>query len=310
LFTFDSDKAAYVALITDQLDDYDVNEVFGSWPGAAVEKAMNARLTSIQHHVLTSPNAPNEILSVFLSSGFGRAVMVGSNGGDRAVEAPLVGFAASDLETIAHLESGERLALWKFAKAAHSVRGNTRIGPTSTLNEYSYYRSNHYSYYLSDDATPTTIVLGEGGAGELRRELVPKRNWHAVESYKPNEAVEVGTMHDTVTVPLYGPRSILKERFEVILEGLPLSIWLVNAENIERGSMSFTVGGNFIELIAYWLWQFTPSLATFLKPLSEQYHHIVIRMNISQMNSGLKERRGNRICRVRFSLPGMLMRLR
>lgn len=288
LFTFDSDKTAYVALITDPLDEYDVNEVFGYWPAAGVEKAMNTRLTSIQHHVLTSPNAPNEILSVFLSSGFGRAVMVGSNGGDRAVDAPLVGFAASDLEMIAHLESGERLALWKFAKAAHSVRENTGIGPTSTLNEYSYYRSNHYSYYLSDEATPTTIVLGEGGAGELRRELVPKRNWHAVESYKPNEAVEVGTMHDTVTVPLYGPRSILKGRFEVILEGLPLPFWLVNAENIERGSMSFTVGSNFIELIAYWLWQFTPSLATFLKPLSEQYHHIVIRMNITPAEQWVK----------------------
>jgi len=282
LFAFDSDKLAYVALITDPLDDYDVNEVFGYWPAAGVEKAMNYRLTSVQHHVLTSPNAPNEILSVFLSAGFGRTVMVGSNGGDRAVDAPLVGFAASDLETIAHLESGERLALWKFAKAAHGVRENTRINPTSALNEYSYYRSNHYSYYLSDDATPNTIVLGEGGAGVLRRELVPKRNWHAIESYKPNQAVEVGNIHDTVTVPLYGPRSFLKGRFEVVLEGLPLPVWLVNAESIERGSISFTVGGGFIELIAYWLWQFTPSLATFLEPLSEHYSHIVIRMNIAE----------------------------
>src|SRR5204862_2094547 len=101
LFAFDSDKLAYVALITDPLDDYDVNEVFGYWPAAGVEKAMNYRLTSVQHHVLTSPNAPNEILSVFLSAGFGRAVMPGSTGGDRALGPPLVGFAASDLETIA-----------------------------------------------------------------------------------------------------------------------------------------------------------------------------------------------------------------
>lgn len=281
LFAFDSDKMAYVALITDPLDDYDVDEVLGYWPAAGVEEAMDARLTSIQHHVLTSPNAPNDILSVFLSGGFGRVVMVGSNGGDYAVDAPLVGFAVSELETIAQLESGARLAVWKFAKAAHNVRKNTLIAPTSMLNEYSYYRSNHYSYYLSDDATPNTIVLGEGGAGRLRRELVPKRNWHAVESYKPNEAVEVGTMHDTVTVPLYGPRSILKGRFEVILEGLPLPIWLVNAENVERGSIPYTVGVNFIELIAYWLWQFTPSLTTFLEPLSEQCSHVVIRMNIT-----------------------------
>lgn len=282
LFSFDSDKMAYVALITDPLDDYDTNQVFGYWPAVGVERMMNSRLKDIQHDVLSWPNRPNEILSIYLSAGFGRVVMVGSDGGDRAVDAPLVGFAASDLETIAQIESGERLALWKFAKAAHDVRKTTSIAPTSMLNEYFYYRSNDYSYYLSDDARPNTIVLAEGGAGQLRRELVPKRNWHAVESYKPSEAIEVGTMHDTATVPLYGPRSILKGRFEVILEGLPLPIWLVNAENIEKGSISFLAGGNLIELIAYWLWQFTPSLSTFLEPLSEQYPHVVIRMNVTE----------------------------
>lgn len=280
LFAFDSDKTAYVALITDPLDDYDADEVFGYWSAAGVQEAMDARLTSIQHHVLTSPNAPNEILSVFLSAGFGRVVMVGSSGGDIAVDAPLVGLSASDLETIAQIESGEGLALWKFAKAAHSVRKNTSIAPTTMLNEYSYYRSNHYSYYLSDDATPNMIVLGEGGAGRLRRELVPKRNWHAVESYKPKESVEVGTMHDTVSFPIYGPRSILRGDYEVVIEGLPLPIWIVSTDT-ERGTTAYAVAVNFTDLIAYWLWQFTPSLAQFLNPLVNRYPHVVIRLNIA-----------------------------
>lgn len=281
LFSFDSDKMAYVALITDPLDDYDANQVFGYWPATGVQEVIDARLTSVQHNVLTSRNAPNGILSVFLSAGFGRLVMVGSGGGDRTVDAPLVGLSASDLETIAQIESGERLALWKFAKAAHNVRKNTSIAPTSMLNEYFYYRSNNYSYYLSDDATPNMIVLAEGGAGRLRRELVPKRNWHAVKSHKPNEAVEVGTMHDTASYPVYGPRSILNGDFEVILEGLPLPIWMVNAANSERGTTSYTVAANFIELIAYWLWQFIPSLERFLKPVSRRYSHILIRVNIA-----------------------------
>jgi hypothetical protein len=141
ILAFDSDKMAYVALITDPLDDYNMDEVFGYWPAVGVERMMNARLKSIQHDVLSWPNAPNEILSIFLSAGFGRVVMVGSDGGDSAIDAPLVGFAASDLETVAQIESGERLAVWKFGKSAHSIRKTALIAPTSMLNEYFYYRS-------------------------------------------------------------------------------------------------------------------------------------------------------------------------
>lgn len=281
LFSLDRDKLSYVALITDPLDSYDVNEVFGYWAAPSIERTMNKRLMNIQHHVLSSTNAPNELLSVFLSAGFGRAVMVGSNGGDIAIDAPLVGLAVSDLETIAEIENGERLAVWKFAKAYQNVRKTTSIAPTSMLNEYSYYRSNNYSYYLSDDATPSTIVLGEGGAGRLRMEVVPKRNWHAVESYKPNEAVEVGTMHHTIAVPEYGPRSILKQNYEVLLEGLPLPVWILNDERIDKNSPFFGVGINFAELIAYWLWQFTPSLAEYLIHLAQRYSCMVIRLNIT-----------------------------
>jgi hypothetical protein len=288
LFSLDRDKLAYVALITDPLDVYDPNEVFGYWEAPVIERIMNNRLMSIQHDVLGSANPPNEILSVFLSAGFGRAVMVGSNGGDSAIDAPLVGFAVSDLETIAEIENGERLAVWKFAKAYQNVRKTTTIAPTSMLNEYSYFRSNNYSYYLSDDATPNTIVLGEGGAGRLRTEVVPKRNWHAVESYRPNEAVEVGTMHHTVAFPEYGPRSILKGNYEVILEGVPIPIWILNAESIDRESPFFGVGINFVELIAYWLWQFTPSLAKFLNHVAQRYACIVIRLNITSDEAWFK----------------------
>jgi len=288
LFQFDEDKLAYVALVTDPLEDYDANEVFGYWQAPIIEQMMNSRLTSVQRQVLSSPTPPNELLSIFLSAGFGRAVMVGSDGGDFAVDAPLIGLAASDLETIAQIESGEKLAVWKFAKAAHSVRKISSVAPTNMLNEYYYYRSNNYSYYLSDDATPNMIVLGEGGAGQLRRELVPKRNWHAVASHKSNEAVEVGTMHDTVAFPQYGPRSILTANYEVILEGLPLPIWILNAESIDRDGPFFSTGLNFVELIAYWLWQFTPSLARFVAPFNQRYRHIVIRVNITQDEAWFK----------------------
>ncbi|HXM36344.1 MAG TPA: hypothetical protein VN920_14215 [Pyrinomonadaceae bacterium] len=91
----------------------------------------------------------------------------------------------------------------------------------------------------------------------------------------------MGTMHDTVAFPQYGPRSIVTGNYEVILEGLPLPIWILIAESVDRESPFFNVGINFVELIAYWLWQFTPSLEEFLDPLAHRYPHIVIRMNIT-----------------------------
>lgn len=273
LFRLETDKLIYVALVTDPLNDYNPDEVFGQWEADDLGDRLEARLLSVKYHVFSSPQPPNEILTLFLSQGFGRWIMVGFNGDLN----PMLSLMASDLETIAQLEGYDPLALWKFGHAAEVVRRRVMIAPTSTLNEFFYYRQRGHGYYLSDEEVPDLLVLDEGGAGNLRREVLDKRDWHAVPSRTDGHAVEVTTLHDTRAIPTYVTRESLNGNVEVLIEGLPLPVWVVQAEE-SISSQTYTLYVNFAELIAYWLWQFTPSLGLYLAPLSLRQPCLLIRL--------------------------------
>jgi hypothetical protein len=278
LLKFDTDKLVYVALVTDPLTDYNPDEVSGHWGAAGLGELAEARLRSVQRYTLSQQQPPNEMLTLFLSQGFGRYIMVGSGGGDPAVDSPLLGMAVEELDTIVQLEGGAPLTLWKFGRSSQRVRNELVLAPTSTLNEFYYYRERGYGYYLTDEETPDFIVLDEGGAGILRRELVGKRDWHAVPSHSGDRAVEVLTLHDTRAIPIYTSPDILKGTAEVLVEGLPLPVWIIQAPAAEVDSAVYVSYVNFIELIAYWLWQFTPSLCPPLAALASRHSQLVIQV--------------------------------
>lgn len=278
LLSFDTDKLVYVALVTDALTDYNPEEVSGYWEATGLGRRIDARLLATQHYILSSPEPPNELLILFLSQGFGRSVMVGSSGGDRAINSPLVGLTVDDLETIAQLEGPDPLTLWKFGRAAQRIRQELMIGPTSMLNEFFYYRKRDYGYYLTDDQTPTFMVFAEGGAGKLRRELIHKRNWHAVVSHSGDGAVEVTNLHDTRAAPVYGPRDILKGKLEMLVEGLPLPVWIIQSPKVGADNSLYVFYAQFAELIAYWLWQFTPSLSAPISAVTFKHSRLLIQL--------------------------------
>ena len=128
----------YVALLTDALTDYTPHEVSGYWEATGLGQRIDARLLAMQRYILSSPAPPNELLILFLSQGFGRSVMVGSSGGHRAVNSPLVGMMVDDLETIAQLQGSDQLTLWKFGRAAQRIRQELMLARTSMLNEFFY----------------------------------------------------------------------------------------------------------------------------------------------------------------------------
>lgn len=278
LLSFDTDKLVYVALVTDALTDYNPDEVSGYWEANELARRIDARVRAMQHHILSSAEPPNELLILFLSQGFGRSVMVGSSGGNRAVNSPLVGMMVDDLETITQLQGSDQLILWKFGRAALRIRQELIIAPTSMLNEFFYYRKNDYGYYLTDDQTPSFIVFDEGGAGKLRRELIHTRNWHAVVSHTGHGVIEVTNLYDTRSAPVYGPKDILKGKLEMLVEGLPLPVWIIQSPGVGIDNGLYVFYTHFAELIAYWLWQFIPSLSAPMGYSTTKYSRLLIQL--------------------------------
>lgn len=174
LFGFDTDKALYTCVLSDDLQDYDEKMVFGyrkkgdSWP------ALRTHLDRVCRGLFSCPEPPNEIFVLILSNPLGQIESIGI--GERGDRLPyeLEAMSVSDLEILSHLEQGKNLFLWKFARASQSFRDKVDLFCIGILNEYGCFRDRDYSFYLSDKGRPDYVTLDASWEGPLYRESLER----------------------------------------------------------------------------------------------------------------------------------------
>jgi hypothetical protein len=195
--------------------------------------------------------------------------------------------SAADLAGIAHLEAGNPLVLWKYAYASDHVRQIAGINRLSELDEFHLYRKNRYSYYLSDEKKSNLITILPGYAGLLRQDLRHSRDWHWVRSFRLERAVdltEVTLLHSDSEIPIYVTKA---SRFvgavEVLVEGLPLPIWITNVRFPTQAHRELReIYAQIAEAIGYWLWQFTPSLLPAFESLPHRTERLLIEVALEE----------------------------
>jgi hypothetical protein len=144
--------------MTDPLTGYDLQHPFAEWPLQKSEGDLKDHLRAVSASISNLGSPPPEVCFLVLLQGIGRPMIWGFAHTDVPPAALLVGMLASDVQTIALLEGGELLTLWKFARLSSSVKGRTRVGGMSPLDEFYLYRSYGYSYYISDEPCPDYIA--------------------------------------------------------------------------------------------------------------------------------------------------------
>lgn len=291
-FKLDNDKIIYTIVFTDALDNYDISDINGRWNTDGLDNQISNRLKDVAEKIFSMETPPNDILFLFLFQGVGRLFVLGMNEQSRPFGTHLLTMSASDLETIALLEPGEPLTLWKYACASDTVRDVATIQRCDELDEFQLYRKNHYSYYFSDDAKPTGIFISPGGAGELRTEAAIKRDLHGAVSYINGHIMDVIALHGDRKFPIYIPKPGLIDRNQaaLLMEGYPLPIWIIGPsyENGDQAKLH-TRYSDFADAIGYWLWQFAPSLNSILQSIISNYKYIVINMNLLPVDIWLKD---------------------
>lgn len=287
VFHLDNDKALYVILATDPLTDYDTKHTFSTWKTGALQQRIEKAVDAAVSHLLSLPQPPNDILVLELTQGIGRSYQLAIRS---LTWLPFLYLGAADLSTIAQLEGGNKLMLWKYARAAERIRTKAEINTASLLDEFFLYRKHGYSYYMSDNDTYNLISVLPGYAGDLRQELRRERDWHWVRSYRCGRTIDlliVTRLHSDTEIPIYITKACLFDgAVELLVEGLPMPVWITNvpfqseAEANARGIYALLA-----EAIAYWLWQFTPSLTSYFSFLDEQYSRLLIEIRLDQPNS-------------------------
>ncbi len=283
-FSFDSDKLAYVASITDSLDNYDIHDPFGRWLIDDIETKLGNHVQQVYEYVFTRLTGVNEILILIVLQGFGRSQMFGFSNLPEIQPLLLLGLSAGDLETITLLEGGEPLVLWKYAWASWRLEQNTRVLSHGELDKFYFYRDRGYCYYLSDEERPNFLTIGVGGAGDLRREVLHQRDWHAAPSYNPGYITEVTSLYSTRDIPIYIPRSVLnriQQPIAVLVERLPLPVWIIGFDQKVEDREVRSLYVEFAETISYWVWQFSPSLESIFESFVPIYTSLIVRLHIT-----------------------------
>jgi hypothetical protein len=105
---------------------------------------------------------------------------------------------------------------------------------SNELDEFHHYRRYAHSYYWSDDSRHDTIFIPMGGAGALKREVQRRRDFRGVLYIEPNSVVEVASLYDDTSIPIYAPwrggRPGVK--VELLVEALPLDIWILGPDDL------------------------------------------------------------------------------
>jgi hypothetical protein len=279
LFSLDRDKAAHVLLCTDELEGYEPNIVFGEWKTEGLSTWIEQRLREVDEYLFARRPGPSGILHLVLFQGVGRSHVSGFDGSRDRDRSRLLVMSAADLETIALLEAADPLVLWKYAGAADAVRDRTRVIQTGALDEFHLYRARDCSYYVSDDPPPTTLRIAAGGAGELRREVQQRYDFHGAEFLGQTSVVEVALLHGDRSVPIYMAPSQVGSRVALLVEALPMPVWIAAPPTLPepRYGPLYTQA---VETVAYWLWQLSPGLEAIGAGLADYFDQVEISVEL------------------------------
>jgi hypothetical protein len=191
------------------------------------------RLQQVEEYLVGLPKPPTGIFFLILYQSTDRAFAVVCP--EPTTASLTLTLSAADLETVAKLEPGDQLSLWKYAQAHWKIRERTRILSASVLDEFFLFVKRDHSYYLSDERLPTVVAVGPGGAGELRREALNKLDIHAAPSYMEGRMLQVWSVYTGSGIPIYFPKPLPEKRESFLVEGYPLTVWI-----LERFSNQFS----------------------------------------------------------------------
>lgn len=262
LYRFDSDKVAYILIVPDTLEDFQP-ELGSGGPHRTpdLEEKLRCRVRLVENHLYSNLAGVNEMLCLLVLAGVGRPHACGL--GDMTVDATFQWFPAHELETFAHLEGGNCVALWRFSRESDRVRRTTFVQAWSPLDEFGFYRGRKYSFYATDDAPPNVISLTTDFSGALHREVMAARDWRAVPSYDGKGVTEVTTLHGNRKIPIYIRSSLFARDTAVFVDGFPFPVWVLSADP-QDGSNPRGFRAEMVASLAYWLWQCSRPLGALL----------------------------------------------
>lgn len=261
VFRIDTNKLAYVMVITDNLEGYKTDEPYSTWNAMSYIDSITKRCELISQYLINKEKCEN-VLIIIIMNEMGRYSAIGTK--NLPENTCILLMTTEELDIVEKTRKCDNLTLWKFAKALENIKFPTA---PSFLDTYALYLKNRHSFYLSDDVKPDAIFIGPDTLFELGKKMrieVTNR-WDSHAARHNNSYGEVFKIENSV--PIYFLNNC--HFAEHLIEGYSQPLWvecakkLTNSESMR--SLCFEMAGT----LSYWLWQFTPDLKKHLKVLGK-----------------------------------------
>ena len=173
----------------------------------------------------------------------------------------------AELDWISLLDGGEALTLWQDISARRKARRRSEVMVFSQLDEFELYRSHRRTYYISDEAPPDGLTIEPGTGLSLRTAVA--RKYHPHPAMRENgRMTSASGAYAGEGVPIYADIGRLGRQPALLVEGLPINVWiLVPVQNDGGRRFDFPLVAQIADGLAYWVWQFTPALTLIFEEL-------------------------------------------
>ena len=238
--TFDLDKVAYVALLTEAGD---------------VEPSAE-RIATVLQRCLSDLQAGDKVLLLLLYQRLFRPFHLHRDLA-RTVAHRGLAFPLQDLEVLLYSGPTDAMHLWRFAGALDRLAATTRVNPlASTLDLYALYRDHRRTFYLGDDAPPTALFLRPCYASALRTEVARDRDRHGIRDLDDTRTIEVVTATAPSRQCFYvAPEEPAVAHWRIVKAGTDL--WVTLASSSEFGS-------TLLDAVLFWLGELAPHVSEIL----------------------------------------------
>lgn len=276
LWNLDLDKALLSVLIFDDFTNFIGDQVYEKSSTNFLNDEIDQYLLKLEKKIFNESENLEGVFFLVLMAGIGRYQKIGINGLKFKQSTTFLLLNVPELEIISWLHGSNELLLYKYALAYQKFRNSSKFLSSSPLEEFEAYRRNNYSYYFHDKHRPNALITNLDGGYSLRLEALQKYDNHAVPSSQINKWVNVVNIHSEPTCPIFTPDIFQENQIQLFVELTPISFWIKSEQTTENSVETRTINpALFVDLFAYWIWQFGEILSLCLKDVVVIWPYII-----------------------------------
>ncbi|MGN6869479.1 MAG: hypothetical protein ACTHMY_13865 [Solirubrobacteraceae bacterium] len=276
----DIDKVIAAVVLADDFSRLDDRSPYTNFDAEPHVEAIRAQLEAVAE---TAAEDGDEVLGLIVAQAAGRSVSFVPPR-PRSRNLTITALTAADLDVIGFIETGEPLALWKFARASAALAESTQISMFSPLDGYGAYRDNERSFAPFRGATLLAVQPGSGA--NYRWEARSARDRHGVEdSGGTVREVERESPEEARHGDLYYSPSMIREGILArFINGAPVGIWVVAAPG------DFDLPLYVLDTVAYWLKELREPLGELLVELARRLRYVQFDVQLGEREYWLGSR--------------------